>query len=190
MTSGMTPTLACLLLLAAEVEAPAPAAAPPPPARAVQVTVSLSASHWIGSTFGSPIGMTTPALSVAVRPGLKWLELGLRYSLAVVPVTVPGGGLSRVGFISLDALLTRELRVAEQRFALAVGPSGTVIHSSLGAGFGVSLVLAARYLIDVNERFSLGPFFAMRPTFYNLPGDAKLLGRTDAQGDIGVVATF
>ena len=45
------------------------AAAVPPPAK-VSFTVSLAASHWVGQTFGTPLGISTPAINVGVHPGL------------------------------------------------------------------------------------------------------------------------
>ena len=172
-------TLALLLLLAAE----------PEPSK-LSATVSLGSSHWVGQTFGTPIGMSTPGFAIAVRPGLRWLEVGVRYSLAVQVLPLPGGSYSRVGFIGIEAALVKELRVADQRLSIGAGPAAAIIHSGLGAGWGIGPVLFARWLIDVGERLGIGPFFAMRPVFYTLPGDATLLGRQDLQADLGVTATF
>jgi len=159
-------------------------------AHPVSATVNVGSSHWVGQTFGTPIGLSTPGVAIGVRPGLQWLEVGLRYTLAVQVLPLPGGTYSRVGFIGLEAALVKELRVGEQRLALGAGPAAAIIHSGLGAGWGVGPVLFARWIIDVGERLGLGPFFAMRPVFYTLPGDAALLGRQDMQADLGVTAAF
>src|SRR5262245_1062696 len=108
---GMNLALLSLLLLAAEPQPEAEVvgqkpAAPP----ALSFAVTVGSSHWVGQTFGTPIGLSTPSIAVGVHPGLRWLELGLRYSLAIAPLPLPGGGQGRVGFVSLEAVLTREMR--------------------------------------------------------------------------------
>jgi hypothetical protein len=189
---------------------PAPAAESAPveesplsryPESAQQVFVNLGFSHWYGGTFGAPIGASTPALIVGVRPWTRKLEVRLHYTVAAQGVTLPTNGKrSNVGFANLDVLLSHELRVGGQRMVMGFGPSVGFVHTRQGVGLAVGADLSARYMIDIGEVMALGPFFDVRAQLYNLPGsdvpmyevkDGRLEpGHSDSQLQIGVAVSL
>jgi hypothetical protein len=165
-----------------------------------QLLVNLGFSHWYGGTFGAPIGASTPALVVGVRPGVQFLELRLHYTVALREQPLPTGDMSTVGFANFDALLSHELRVGSARMVLGCGPSIGFVHTKDGAGISVGADLSARYLLDVTEVIALGPFFDARAQLYELPRSPLPLyeirdgqlepGHSDMQLQVGVAVSF
>ena len=217
--SRMTPLLVALWLAAAPEEPTAPeanaqpeaaapaqvptAAAPtaeaPVPVKPLRFVVSLGFQHWYGATFGAPIGITTPGLTLGLVL-VRFLELQLQYSLAVVPQAMPDGSLSRVGFFTLGAVLRKEVGFDGQRLVLGCGPQGGIVHTSKGVRAAMGAVMVARYLVNTRESFALGPFVDLRAMLYQLPesnlpiyrieGGQLLAGHSDAQVQVGVAAAF
>jgi hypothetical protein len=171
---------------------PTPTAAPTAtaPARSDhRIAVWLGFSHWFGPTFGSPDGFTTPTIGIAVRPGLPFLEVRLRYTIAIGPVQLASGADEHVGFLSLEVALSHEISFDEQTLEIYAAPFGTFVHAA-GATGGAGIAVGARWLIDLSDTVSLGPFFEGRTVFYVLPGDMGDLfdnPHTDAQLDLGAV---
>jgi hypothetical protein len=187
------------ILAAVALAAAPPAAAPPakPQPSTRELFIDVGFSHWWGKTFGAPIGASTPALLVGMRPGVRYLEVRLHYTVSLYGLELPTNGeSSRVGFANVDVVLEHELRVAGERMMILGGVSGGLVHTSQGVGPSVGSVLGVRYLIDVSPRWSLGPFFDLRWQLYKLPGsdepfyevtDGQLVtGHSDAQAQIGV----
>jgi hypothetical protein len=184
--------------IAGEPEPPCePVAEVPRPARSDhRVAVAIGFSHWFGATFGSPDGFTTPALAVGVRPGLPFLELRLRYSIALQRLQLPrGAGDDHVGFASLEVAATHGLEVAGSRIDLRAGGVGAMVHARSVTG-GAGIVIGAEWSFPTGlpPDFAVGVFFDARVLLYVLPGDAGDIfspaGRRDAQLDLGVVLTF
>jgi hypothetical protein len=166
-----------------------------------QLFVNLGFSHWYGQTFGAPIGVSTPALIVGVRPGVRFLEVRLHYTLSLRRLELPTNGeRSRIGFGNLDLQLSHELRLGGQRMVMGFGPSAGFVHTSQGVGFSVGAVLSARYLIDIADVVATGPFLDVRAQLYHLPGsdvpffefvDGGLnAGHSDLQLQLGVALSF
>jgi hypothetical protein len=171
------------------------------PRSARQLTVQLGFGHWYGKNFGAPIGATTPALTIGLRPGFRWLELRGYYSVTTDPPVLPTTGeTSVVGFAQLDVALTHELRVGRQRMVMGCGPSAGFIHTKQGIGISLGSDAFARYMIDMSGVLALGPFFDVRAMYYDLPGsgvplidvvDGDLrMGHNDTHVQIGVAGSF
>ena len=141
------------------------------PRSARQLTVQLGFGHWFGKNFGAPIGATTPALTIGLRPRLHWLELRAYYS-----VTTDSAGLADDG--RDERRRVRSLR----RRAVSRAPGRPPAHGhglraqrrlrSHRQGIGISLGsdIFARYLIDVSGLLAIGPFVDVRAMYYELPG--------------------
>jgi hypothetical protein len=168
---------------------------------AVQFNIQLGFGHWYGATFGSPIGVTTPALTLGVRPGLKWLELRGYYSIAVRPLENLSTGLpTTVGFAAWDVALTHEIARDGQRMVMGCGPSAGFIHVDQGVGFSFGADIFARYMIRLGNVLAIGPFVDARAMLYELPGSSAPIllfedynlryGHSDAQIQIGVAASL
>jgi hypothetical protein len=157
-----------------------------------QLTVQVGFGHWYGKNFGAPIGATTPALTVGVRPGLRWVELRAYYSVTTDPLVLPTTGeTSVVGFAHFDVTLSHELRVGRQRMVMGCGPSAGFVHTKQGIGFSVGSDLYARYMIDVGAVLALGPFADVRAMYYDLPGsDVPIFENNDTHIQIGVAGSF
>lgn len=166
-----------------------------------QLTVNLGFGHWYGGTFGAPIGISTPALTVGVRPGVRFLELRAYYSVSLLDLELPTNGEnSHVGFANFDLAATHELRVGIQRMVMGAGVTGGFMHTSQGVGPSLGATLYARYMLDVSSLISIGPYMDARALLYELPGsdvpiydivDGRLVaGHSDAHMQIGVAASF
>lgn len=193
-------TVACVWWVAgpilARAEPPgsrAGAEAPAAPARSAhRLAVELGFSHWFGDTFGAPDGFRTPMLSVGVRPGLPFLEVRLRYAVALAGLALPEGGDEVVGFASLELLATHGLAAGTQKLEVLAGPVATLAHAG-GASGGLGLTVGTQWTFALTGELALGVFFEGRTLFYVLPGDSRDLlddPRHDAQLDLGIVATL
>jgi hypothetical protein len=171
------------------------------PRSARQLTIQLGFGHWFGKNFGAPIGATTPALTIGVRPRLHWLELRAYYSVTTDPLVLPTTGeTSVVGFAHFDVALSHELRVGRQRMVMGCGPSAGFVHTRQGIGISLGSDIFARYLIDVSGLLAVGPFVDVRAMYYELPGspvplidvgDGRVkLGHNDTHIQIGVAGSF
>jgi hypothetical protein len=185
--------------------APTPLAEPEvvrPPLKAPsrhQLVFSAGFSHWYGDTLGAPVGTYTPGLAVGVRPGIPWIEVGLHYTLSAVELSLPNGSQSHIGFASAEFKVTREMRYETQRLVVGCGPHIGFVHTREGIGFEGGAGLLARYLVDVGDILSVGPFFEARALLYKLPGSSKpiyewrdgklVAGHSDAQIHLGVAVT-
>ena len=180
------------------IDPPAPVTTAPFVESSRRVSVHLSFSHWFSGALGQPDGYLTPALAIGVRPGVRNLELGLRYSVAPGRLTLPSGARSVVGFASFEVLASREMRVGRQALRVFAGPFGAIVHTEgSSVGYGVGLAAGAELTFGVAGRadVGIGPFFAARGVYYALPGDAAPAAiddgwRRDAQIDLGVVLSF
>jgi hypothetical protein len=177
------------------------AGAPPstPPAEEIrparspqQMAIWIGFSHWYGETFGSPDGIGTPAFAFGVRPGLAFLDVRVRYTVAIDALELPDGEPSNVGFLSLELALTHGLSLGRQRLDVFAGPLAGVVHADGGSGI-VGVVLGSRLMIAAGRDLAIGGFFEGRQVFYVLPDDPEGIleqPRRDGQLDLGVVATF
>lgn len=157
-----------------------------------RVAISLGFAHWFGETFNAPDGMTTPTLSVGMRPGLSFLELRLRYSLAVKALPLPERDKEHVGFAALEVALTHGLEVGSSRIDLLAGPFAGLVHAG-GVAPAPGALFGAQWTVRVVSNFALGGFFEGRMFWYVLPDDSRNLfssPRRDAQIDLGLLATF
>lgn len=142
----------------------APAAAHPREAR-----LDLGFSHWFGPTSGSPDGLTTPAVSLAVQPGPSWLEIAARYTLSVPAVAGARGSAVGIGFASLAPLGRHTVRDEHGDVVLCGGP--LVLH----------------------PRLAVGPALGVQGVYYTLPGYAgSFLDdlQREAQIDLGVTVAM
>lgn len=169
------------------------------PVHAYDVTISLGFSHWYGDTFGAPIGLSTPGLTVG-WVATSWLELQLGYSISVMELPLPNDegseDRSRIGYLTLAVLLRRELDVAGERLMFGAGPLVGVVHTKDGLGLAAGAGMVSRYLIAVSEQLSVGPFLDARAVIYALPGSSRpfyevnddnvVVGHSDAHIQIGV----
>jgi hypothetical protein len=176
--------LALLMLLSAD---------PAVPVSDRRLSLSLGFSHWFGDTFGTPLGISTPALELSARPGLSWLEIHLRYALSIPPQPV-GAGFARVGFVSLGLAVSKEARLEGQHLEVFAGLEGLLIHAG-SAGGGVGVCFGAQWLFDIPVRLphAFGPYVETRGFFYVLPNDTRGFfsdPRRDAQIDVGVMTTL
>jgi hypothetical protein len=161
-----------------------------------RVAASVGFSHWFGSTFGSPDGVSTPMFAVGLRPGLSFVEIKARYTRSAAPAAVPGAARGLVGFASTELLLCRELRSGRQSLTGFAGALALFTHAgspSIGGGYGA--VLGAEYLVRTGlaRSHAAGIFLAAHEVFYALPGerrDALEAPRRDAQIDLGLTTTL
>jgi len=175
----------------------APPSTPPAgeirPARSPQqMAIWIGFSHWFGETFGSPDGVGTPTFAFGVRPGLSFLDVRLRYTVAVDALELPDGEPSNIGFLSLELALTHGLSLGSQRIDVFAGPLAGVLHADGGSGI-LGAVLGSRLMIAAGRDVAIGGFFEGRQVFYVLPDDPEGIleePRRDGQFDLGVVATF
>ena len=171
----------------------------PKPVLPLRFTISVGFQHWYGGTFGAPIGLYTPGLTLGVAP-TRWLELQLQYSISVVALAMPDGSKSRVGFATLAVLMKKEFGFDGQRVTFACGPQGGIVHTRRGVREAMGAAIVSRYLINTRDTFALGPFIDMRAMLYELPESTTpiyriekgelIAGLSDAQGQIGVVVSF
>ncbi len=174
----------------------APAAQAPIDYHAV---ISLGFSHWFGSTFGTPAGIYTPALTVAWVP-LPFLEFGVQYAASVIQLGVTPDVTSHIGFATFTILPRKELTIAGERLVFGGGPMVGVVHDVAGAGLVLGASIVARYLVQLSGAVLIGPFIDARSVLYELPGtpapildftDGELrVGHADAHIQIGVAAAF
>ena len=162
-----------------------------------QLSVQLGSSHWYGPTVGTPVGLTTPAIVVGARPGLRWLELRLGYTRTVKALALATTGEKQhVGFVNLDAAITHELRADGQRMVMGGGPLIGFVHATDGSALAIGAALFARYLIDVTDTVAAGPYLDVRIQYYAFPGSGRGLGdvydagESDLQSQLGVALTF
>jgi hypothetical protein len=157
-----------------------------------RVVAFLGFAHWFGPTFGSPEGFTTPVAGVGVQPGLPFLEVRLRYTIAAGPVQLPSGADEHVGFLSLEVALTHIMSFGGQSIEIYAAPFGTLVHAA-GATGGAGVAIGARWLVDLSDSVALGPFFEGRTVLYVLPGDTGDLfddPHNDAQLDLGIAVSI
>jgi hypothetical protein len=154
-------------------------------------TVGIGFSHWFGETFGSPAGVTTPAVTLGWIP-LEWLELQVNYAISVVELTVPDGNASHVGFATLALMLRRALQVESERLEFAGGLAAGIVHTANGVRPALGVAIAARYMIRIKERLSLGPFIDARAMIYDLPESERGIrnGHSNLLFQIGAAAAF
>ncbi len=178
---------------------PPPSSAAPPFVESNRlVSVHLAFAHCFSGALGQPDGYLTPAIAIGVRPGLRNLELGLRYSIAPGRLTLPSGARSVVGFASVEVFGSREMRVGRQGLRVFAGPFGAIVHtdgSSLGYGVGLAAGAELTFGLAGRADVGIGPFFAARGVYYTLPGEAAPSSvddgwHRDAQIDIGVALSF
>ena len=134
----------------------------------------------------------------------SWLELQLAYSISLAELPLPvdedddasSPSRSRVGFLTLAALLRRELVVSGERLTFGCGPLAGAVHTKDGLGFAVGAGIVSRYLIALTSDLSVGPFLDARALIYAVPGSSRpfyelnddkvVIGHSDAQFQIGV----
>lgn len=179
--------LTAILLATVALNSAQPPVAPEPSNH--RLALELGFSHWFGETFGSPDGIGTPAISVGVRPGVRFLELRARYAVAVTRLPLPGGGREHVGFASLELAVGHGLSIGNQRLEVYVAPLAALVHAS-EASLGGGLLLGTRWLFATRmpAETTIGVFFEGRQIFYTLSAGGA--ARRDGQMDIGVAATF
>lgn len=162
-----------------------------------QLSLQIGSSHWYGPTVGTPVGLTTPAIVVGVRPGLRWLELRLGYTRTVRALSLATTGEKQhVGFVNLDAAITHELRVDGQRMVMGGGPVVGFVHATEGSALAIGAALFARYLIDITGTVAAGPYLDVRIQYYAFPGSGMGLGDvydagdSDLQSQLGIALAF
>jgi hypothetical protein len=156
------------------------------------MAVWIGFSHWFGETFASPNGIGTPTFGLGVRPGFAFLDVRLRYTVAIDALELPDGESSNVGFLSLELALAHGLSVGNNRLDVFAGPLAGIMHAN-GASSAVGVVIGSRLTIAAGRGLAMGPFFEGRQVLYVLPSDPQGLfeqSRRDGQFDLGVVATF
>jgi len=190
MNGSMTP-LAWIVATALSVEAPNVQGSTSPGVTAHRIQISAGFAHWFGSAFASPDGLSTPTITLGIRPGVWFLELRARYTFALVPISLGSGESGRVGFGSLALVANRELGHRGQTLNAFAGPLGALCHDSTGTRPGFGLVVGTEYLFDPGWAAGnkLGPFMQVHELFYVLPSSGGQL-RRDAQVDLGVTITW
>jgi hypothetical protein len=158
-------------------------ATPAEPSSGHRANATIGLSHWFGPTFGNQDGLTTPTIGLGVQPGVRFLEIRVRYALALTHSPL-------VGFLTLGLVATKELQFNKQHLEVYAGPEGLMVHDG-AATFGFAGNLGARWMFDIPTRIthSAGLFFEAREVFYTLPGDPSGF-RHDAQIDLGGVVTL
>ncbi len=157
-----------------------------------RVVVALAFSHWFSPRIGAPAGIRTPSLLLSVRPAVSFLELRVRYVLGTRPVTLPAGEEERIGFGSLELVLTHGISLPGQSIDFHVGVLGGFVHAGDVTGcFGG--VLGMLWLLDLSGDVGLGPYFEARMVSYPLAGDGFDFPdniQADAQLDLGLALAF
>lgn len=138
---------------------------------------------------------------VGVRPGVKFLEVRLHYTLSIDRLALPDGDQSRVGFANLDLLFAYDMRHGPMRIMVGLGWMGGIVHTNQGVGGTFGPVQVTRVMYQLTETVGLGIFVDLRFQLYHLPGsdvpilsfgnDAQLVfGHCDAQVQSGLALTF
>ena len=182
------------LSLVLAVAAPRLACAEPTPASPRRLAIGIGFSHWFGTTFGSPDGVSTPTLFVGVRPALRFLELRFRTTFSVVDFDYRTGRHGPASFTSLGLLVEHELHVGRQSLGVFLGPEVIAVRAD-GTSFGFDLALGFDFLIEtgLRPRHTVGLFVAAREVFYRLGSDSASLfdaSLRDGQIDLGVMTTL
>lgn len=170
---------------AAPAPAPPPAPTPAAPRPPTRLRAELGFAHWFGEGVGSPDGVTTPEVALAVEPGVAWMELQVRYTRSLPPLPGAAATAEGLGFAAFSVLLQHELRVGGEALGVYAGPGWVLTHDAAGTlGQAWTVDVGARWWFAAGAHAEVGPFVTAHQVS-PIDGAAR-----SAQVDLGVTVAF